>query len=214
MIVGKRMQKNLITIRQNDMLKTAISLMREKSIRHLPVVDNGKLIGIITAGDLHRVILKSEKLSTASKSGKKHPALSLKCKEVMIEDPIVISPDTDLEQAARLIHYHKIDGLPVVEDGRLVGIITMTDILEVFIEIMTVISSTARIDVILGGDEKEYDKALKLISKRKAELISVAMSAHQDPSERIYFFRLKTTRLDAIAEDMNKSGFQVVSTFK
>ena len=192
MIVGKHMQKDLVTVKQNDTLETALSLMREKNIRHLPVVEEGALLGIITAGDLHRAILNSEKSSTPSKKVvKKHPAFSLKTKELMIKDPIVISPDTDLEQAARLIHYHKIDGLPVVEDGRIVGILTMTDILEVFIEIMTVISSTARIDVILGGDEDAYDKALKLIKKKKVELISVAMSAHQDPAERIYFFRLK-----------------------
>lgn len=66
----------------------------------------------------------------------------------MILNPITIDPETSIDEAARIIYKYKIGGLPVITEGKLVGIITITDILEAFIELMGLLKSSSRLDVI------------------------------------------------------------------
>lgn len=114
MLVGKCMTKNPVTISSNDILALADAKMRTGNLQRLPVVDDGKLVGVLTQDDLknYRDRLDSTPVSIA-----------------MTANPLTVSSSATLERAASLLLKHKIGGLPVVDGGKLVGIITKGDLL-------------------------------------------------------------------------------------
>jgi len=115
------------TIGRNDELTIADDIMKMKRIRHLPVVEEGRLVGILTQRDLFHAAL-----STALNFGEKAQKEFLKTvvvKEVMTEEVRTIGPDADVKEAAGLLIEHRIGCLPVVDKGKLVGIVSETDLL-------------------------------------------------------------------------------------
>ena len=189
---------NPITITAHASISEAIELMKINSIRHLPVVSKGnKLLGFITLADLKQGLIPSM-------------LGDLSLRDLMIKDPITVNPDDDIEIAAKLIYNHKIGGMPVVKDGRLAGIITATDILRTFIDMMGILSSTSRIDVVIGDQPGSFKKALQIINDMGADIINVGRTAQQT-GRLIYFFRLGACKTEAIKKTLEKEGYEVLA---
>lgn len=128
-LVRDWMTTNPITVLPKTTLPDAHKLMKESKIRRLPVVDHGHLTGIVTLGDVREAQPSN---ATSLSIFELHYLLSkLTVDKIMTREPITISPDAGVREAARLMLDHKIGGLPVVQDGRLVGIITESDIFRV-----------------------------------------------------------------------------------
>lgn len=121
MLVGRRMTREVVTVRPEDKLLAAEEAMKKGGFRSVPVVTNGKLVGIITDRDLRR-----------------HEGFfeQTRVDATMTENPLTVTPQTTLEQAALLLLRHKIGSLPVIEEGKLVGIITTSDMLRAFLEVI------------------------------------------------------------------------------
>ena len=103
MKVAEWMVKDPIVVTLDQRVQDCVELMREHSIRHLPVVENQRLIGLVTESDLREVFLATL-------------VEDLTIQGVMITEPLTVTPDTEIEDAAKLIYYRKIGGLPVVDD--------------------------------------------------------------------------------------------------
>jgi len=185
---------DLITVGPKDTVESAIQIMQQHSIRHLPVVEDNKLVGLVTESSL-RPYLSPEKLR-------------LPLREVMIINPITIDPEASIDEAARLIYKYKIGGLPVVSQGKLVGIITITDILEAFIELMGILKASSRLDII--PKEDNLNSALEVIKRGGAKIISIGMDITSE-GEKIYFIRVEKTNLERIALELEAEGHKVVS---
>ena len=135
MQVAKRMKKELVRVSPSDSVRTAWGFLREHRIRHLPVVDQEKLIGIVTDRDI-RLVFPSA-LTADSREQDPHDALQkVQVQEIMTKEVITVTPETSIGEAARLNLERRIGGLPVIQGGRLVGIITKTDILKAYVEIV------------------------------------------------------------------------------
>lgn len=200
MKVEEWMGKEVVTATKYQSIQDCLDLMKAHSIRHLPVVNDGKLEGFITEGDVRQVLLASM-------------IEELGIEDVMISNPITVTPDTDIEEAAKIIYYNKIGGLPVVdEEDYLVGIITVADIMAAFIELMGVLRSSSRIDVVLGDDPAAFERVSRLIRSRGGEIISVAISGHRLKKKRIHFFRLRKCNVKNISRTLQKAGYEVVSS--
>ncbi len=187
-----------IVITKEASIAEAIEIMKINSIRHLPVV-SGKtksLQGFVTMADLRLGLIPSM-VSDISLS------------DVMIKNPIVIDPDEDIEIAAQLIYKHKIGGIPVVRKNKLVGIITESDILRAFIDMMGILSGSSRIDVEIGDDPDALNRALHIIQECQGDIINIGMTA-QESSKRVYYFRLSSCNTQMIKESLEKSGFKIV----
>lgn len=123
MLVRARMSRPAVTIRQDATLYEALALMQEKRLRRLPVLDaSGALAGIIVERDL---------LLAATRFANSHVELA----DIMTHNVITATPDMTLKQVANMMLELKIGGLPVVENGELVGIVTESDIFKRFVEL-------------------------------------------------------------------------------
>ncbi len=198
MHVKKLMVRKLITIPPQTNILNALKVMRNNSIRHLPVVDEGNLVGFVTEGDLRQASL----LSLVDK---------VSIDDVMIKKPVTISPEASIEEAARLVYRHRIGGLPVVVGRKLVGMLTIVDILAAFIQLLGILKSSCRIDMILGGKPHAFEEVSALLRSHRAEIISVGMSNHKDRKKRVYYFRVGKCPVTPMVNELKKKGYKVLS---
>ena len=126
------MHTKLVTVSADDSLDTVDDIMNLGHVRHLPVVKAGELVGVVSHRDLLRASLSS--ISNVGLDEKKAFLNSIRIKEVMNRRLVTIGPDATAQEAAEIMADEKIGCLPVVEDGRLVGMITETDLLHHFAE--------------------------------------------------------------------------------
>ena len=132
MKISELMARDVETLDRNDTLSLAEDLMKMKRIRHLPVTDDGELVGIISQRDLFHA-----GLSTAMGFGTKAKGEFLKSvlvKEITTEKVITISSGSDVKTAAQLMLEKKIGCLPVVDNGELVGLISESDVIRIVAE--------------------------------------------------------------------------------
>lgn len=190
------MVPNPITVTVQSTVQQAIELMKINSIRHLPVVDgHNQLQGLLTLADLKQALIPSM-------------LGDLTLADMMIKKPMTVGPDDDIEIAAQIIYKHKISGLPVTRKGKLVGILTESDILRTFIDMMGILSSSARIDITTGGDPGDLNRAIKIIHDQGGDIINVGMTA-QETTNRTYYFRLTPCDTHPIQEALEGEGFVV-----
>ncbi|MGB5751214.1 MAG: CBS and ACT domain-containing protein [Desulfobacterales bacterium] len=187
-----------ITISAHASISEAIELMKINSIRHLPVVSEANLLeGFLTLADLKQGLIPSM-------------LGDLNLHDLMIREPITVRPEDDVEIAAQLIYKHKIGGMPVVDNGQLVGIITATDILRTFIDMMGILTSTSRIDVVVGDQPGGLKKALQIVNDKGADIINVGMTADHT-GQRVYYFRLAACKTANIKKALEKQGYKVLA---
>jgi acetoin utilization protein AcuB len=190
------MVPNPITVSVQTTVQQAIELMKINSIRHLPVADvHHKLQGLLTLADLKQALIPSM-------------LGDLTLADMMIKNPLTVGPDDDIEIAAQLIYKHKISGLPVTHQGKLVGILTESDILRAFIDMMGILSSSARFDITTSDDPGELNRAIKIINDQGGDIINVGMTA-QETANRTYYFRLLPCDIHPIQEALEEHGFVV-----
>jgi acetoin utilization protein AcuB len=132
--VGDLMTKDVLTVNRDEPIRRPWELVEEKRLRRFPVMDGDRLVGIITDRDLRNATASSVVLTEK----KYHDFLldTVKVESVMTPNPKTVSPDTSLIDAARIILEMKVGGLPVIEEGRLVGIITETDLIGALVELL------------------------------------------------------------------------------
>lgn len=186
-----------ITITETASITEALELMKVNSIRHLPVVSTDNLLcGFVTLADLKQGLIPSM-------------VGDVSLADLMIRDPIAVGPDDDIEIAAQLIYKHKISGMPVVQSNRLVGIITESDILRAFIDMMGILTGSSRIDVVMKDAPGAFNEALQIINDTGGDIINVGMTAQQT-SRRIYYFRLAACKTDILKTALEEQGFEVL----
>ena len=124
------MQQKLVTISAGDTLSTVEDIMTLGGVRHMPVVHRGVLVGVVSERDLLRASLSN--LAGFEMEERRAFLQVVEITRVMSAPPIVISPDATVPQAARMLVDHKIGCLPVLEDGKLIGLVTEADVLRYF----------------------------------------------------------------------------------
>jgi acetoin utilization protein AcuB len=196
MLVSQIMSAKIVTISPNRQVGQALKLMQKHQIRHLPVMEKNRMVGWITSRDLREILLASM-------------LEEIKVGDVMVQAPLSVTPDTEVEEAARLIHEHKIGGMPVVEGDRLVGVITMQDLIAAFIAMLGLLKSSSRLDLLLENQPEALDAAARLIKAAGGKVINVALGPTRG-DKRPYFFRLEKADLEPIVDTLEKQGYEVL----
>jgi acetoin utilization protein AcuB len=191
------MSTDLTTVSPQESARRAWEIMRDRRIRHLPVMDNGRLIGVLSDRDLRGVLL-SPGLAGAAVS------------ELMSERPITITPDAAVEDAASVLVAKKIGCLPVVDGERLVGIVTETDLLAVLVELLGLLSQSTRLDVVVPGGPDAYATVVDVIRRNRGQIISVG-AVPGTAGETIFSVRLEPCDPRPLVAALSRAGFQVLS---
>ncbi len=132
MLVKDCMKRDPITVKKDDSFRYALKLIRKEGIKHLPVLEGKRVVGIVTDRDLRQV---APSPATSLEIHELNYLLErLKIEAIMTKKIITVAPETSLQEAAKLLIAHKIGCLPVVEKDELVGIITESDFLRAFME--------------------------------------------------------------------------------
>jgi acetoin utilization protein AcuB len=135
MQVTECMKRDPVTVKKDDSFRYALKLVRKEGIRHLPVLDGKRVVGIVTDRDLRQ---SGPSTATTLEAHELNYLLErLTIKDIMSKNVITVTPETDLLDAARLLLGHKIGCLPVVEleHDHLVGIVTRSDMIRALVEL-------------------------------------------------------------------------------
>ncbi len=210
MIVAKRMMRNPVSVDENESMKKAMDLLRERDIRHLPVLKDGeKLVGIVTERDIKQA---SPSPATALEIREIYYLLDkVKVKQIMTRRPYTISSTAPIEEAALIMREKKIGCLPVVDAGKLVGILTETDLLDAFIESMGVSGPGYRMEIVLPNRPGMLFEVLKLMKDFDANVVSVATAPHDDTDRKILILRIETKNYKLLKAAIKKTGYEMLS---
>ena len=210
MIVAKRMMRNPVSVDENDSMKKAMDLLKERDIRHLPVLKDGeKLVGILTERDIKQA---SPSPATALEIREIYYLLDkVKVKQIMTRRPYTISSTAPIEEAALIMREKKIGCLPVVDAGRVVGILTETDILDAFIEGMGVSGPGYRMEIALPNRPGMLYEILKMMKDFDANVVSVATATHDDTDRKILILRIETKNYKLLKAAIKKAGYEMLS---
>jgi acetoin utilization protein AcuB len=172
------MTKKLITIDEDTPIIKAFRIMKDNNIRRLPVLKHEQLAGVITDRDL------KEATPSKATSLDVHEIYSLlsevKVKDIMSKDLLTIGPDESIEKAAMLMLNRKISGLPVVEGGNLVGVITQTDIFKALVDISGLTRGGIKIAVELPDIPGTTQEVINTIRTHGGRILSVMTSYNVD----------------------------------
>jgi len=209
-IVARRMMRNPVVVDENDSMKKAMDILKEREIRHLPVLRGGeKLVGIVTEEDIKQA---SPSSATTLEIREIFYLLDrVKVKQIMTRRPYTVSPTTSIEEAATVMREKKIGCLPVVEGGKLVGILTETDILDAFLDSMGVHGPGYRLELVLPDRPEVLFDLLRIFRDYEASIVSLATVSHDDPKRKVLVVRVETKNLKVLKAAIRKGGYEFLA---
>lgn len=213
MLVQDRMTPNPTTITTDTNLKEALELVRSKSFRHLPVVDeDGKLAGIVTEKSL---VYASPTSATSLSVFEVDYILSrTKIGQIIQGDVTTVGPELPIEEAARVMVDRRIGCLPVVEEGKLVGIISDTDIFRVLVEGLGGGHPSLRVTVTIPEEVGSLARLVTCVAGLGSNIHSLGLFWGEGPEDRVIAFRLEGVERKATVQALEADGFQVTNVWE
>ncbi len=207
MFVRDYMSINPVTIGPEESVGEALKLMEAHSIRRLPVILNGKITGLVTNLDLLKAAPSPATSLSIHEINYLYP--KIKIKEVMTKDVITISPDTVIEEAAVVMRENKIGTLLVEQHGKLLGLITESDLFKAFIDVFGFDYSGSRIAIEVEDDIGVLGKIAETISALGINIISVVVVRTRDGGANL-ILRLKTEDVDDVKAKLAEKGYKLL----
>jgi len=207
-LVRDRMSKEVVFINSTTTILEAEKIMKEKEIRRLPVVDRDKLVGIVTYNDLLEA--EPSKATTLSRFELTYLLSKMNVSEIMEKKVITIKPDIPIEEAALIMKKNKVGGLPVVEETRVIGMITESDIFDVLVETLGVELGGTRITLELLEKPGELHRVTGIVSQFMVNILSLAtFYVNEKPNIRYVVIRIATYDYKPIIEAFKAEGITV-----
>jgi acetoin utilization protein AcuB len=205
MLVRDWMTQDPQTVTPKAPVMEAMQRLREGGFRRLPVVQDGRLVGIVTDRDLKEAT--PSKSTTLSVYELNYLLSKLTVKDVMQRAVITIGPDEPFERAALLMEEHRISGLPVVEAGKVVGMLTITDVLRAFVGFLGLREGGVRVTV----DLRDEPGALARVAQAgpPSNIIAAVTAGVVTGERRRIVLRVAGTDAEGFAERVRALGIDV-----
>lgn len=181
MLVGRRMTRDPKTVGPGDSLARVAEIMREFRIHHLPVVEEGKVVGILSDTDLRNASLATGQAHAPGEP----PVTDRKVREVMKTEVWSLTPEDSVEDALLIIRRKKFGCLPVLSGDRLVGIITKIDLINAFIDVLEIDGVGVRVEVLLPRSLERFEELIRTVRDLGVELRSCLVSPGVEGSDRM-----------------------------
>jgi acetoin utilization protein AcuB len=198
MLVGERMSRPVIAVTPEDPINEVLAMFRNEHIRRAPVMKEGKLVGIVSERDLLNASPSSA--TTLSVWELNYLISKVKVKNVMSKKVITVDADTPIEEAAKIMADKKIGGLPVVSSGKVVGMITETDLFKILLELMGARQKATRVTVTVPDQPGELAKITRAIANNGGDFISFGLFAGPDAHSRVVTFKVQGIKKEKIRE--------------
>jgi acetoin utilization protein AcuB len=206
MLVREWMAENPQTVSTKTPVMEAMQMLRQGGFRRLPVMDGDRLIGIVTDRDLKEAT--PSKATTLSVYELNYLLSKLTVKDVMKTPVITVGPSDPIERAALLMEEHRISGLPVVEDERLVGIFTITDLLRAFIAVLGLREGGTRVTVSLPDEPGVLARAAEVAAP--SNIVAVVTAGVQPGQKREVVLRVVGDEAERFPERLRSRGVDVL----
>jgi acetoin utilization protein AcuB len=198
MLVGERMSHPVIPVAPDTPLPEALDLMRREHIRRMPVMRNGKLVGIVTERDLLHASASSS--TTLSIWELNYLLNKISVAQVMSKEVCTVTEDTPIEEAARIMADNKIGGLPVLRGDHVVGMITETNLFKIFLELMGARERGVRVTALLPEQRGRLSRFIQAIAAGGGHVIAFGTFAGDDPSNILVTCKVVGMSLDDTRE--------------
>jgi len=211
MKVKERMAADVKTVELDSSITEAFRLMKENNIRRLPVMDKGKLVGIVTLSDLNQAAPSSA--TSLSIHELNYLLAKTKIRDIIPKKQklLSISPEAYIETAAKIMRDKKVSGLPVVQNGKLAGIITETDIFGALNDILGVHTPHTRIDFIAKDRPGSLAEITGLIGARGINISNIVVYFDEKLEKYKVILRMETLDYQPVIDDMISKGYEIDS---
>ena len=202
------MSTNVVTVDEKTSIHDARKIMEAHRIRRLPVMKKDKLVGLVT----ERMLLEASPSPATSLSiHELHYLLAkMTVKDIMVKNPYTVSPDMPVEEGLQLGQEKGYGAFPVVEGGRLVGVVTESDIVRLMTRVLGVKEKGKRIDVKASNDFGNMKKIMDILDKNKTVLLSMmTLPPEEWEKDWLVVLRVMSENADPIAKELKSSGFNV-----
>lgn len=208
MLVKNWMSKNVISVDVNDSMHDAMKLMKENNIRMLPVMEEGKLVGIITDRDIKRA--SASDATTLEIHELTYLMIRIKVMDIMNKNPITVRFDHTLEETAEILLKNKISGVPVVGDkGDVVGIITQTDLFRALISMTGIGKRGVQFAFQLEDRPGSIKEVCDIIRKYDGRMVSILSSYEGMPEgyRKVYIrsYAIDRSKLRQLKDEFRKN---------
>ena len=206
LLVRDSMAREVTTLSPEETAGEALALCRQRRIRHLPVVEGGRLVGIVSDRDLRSA-------TPALGDPARAAALAeIRVGEVMARDVVTARPDDPIDGAANTMRERKINCLPVLEEDGLVGILTSSDVMESLVLLLGAHEPGSRMEVVVPDHPGTLAGVAGLIGELGINIVSVVTGPRQggSPPTRVAVFRVDTINPLEAAEVLEKAGYRVL----
>ena len=205
MIVRQIMNTNVITLGSKDTIRLALETMKQNRIRHIPIVkENDCLVGIITERDV------KDASPSVFQHGLNEDFLNKPIKSIMSTNLITGHPLDFVEEIAAVLIEHKIGCLPILQDDRLVGLLTETDLLHTFVKLTGADQPASHIEVKVPNVAGMLAEVSSIFQKRGVNIASVLIYPDSVNQYKILVFRVQTMNVTMIINDLQTEGFEVL----
>jgi len=199
------MTREVVTLGPEASAAEAWGVCQELGIRHLPIVEEGRLIGLVSDRDLRDV-------SPPRGSGGERDTLAwVRLRDIMSTDLATIAPLDTIEHAAREIYERRIGCLPVVAEGELVGIITSSDMMRTLIELVGAHGTGSWVEVEVPNQPGALANVTDVIRNRQVNIAGVFLAPAPRSSNRLIVLRLETTNPKGTVRGLEEAGYKVTT---
>jgi acetoin utilization protein AcuB len=202
MFVGDRMSRTVISVTPETPVHDALAMFQREHIRRAPVVRQGKLLGIVSQTDLLNA--SPSPATTLSVWEMNFLMSKVTVKHVMTKKVKTIAVDAPIEEAARIMAEAKIGGMPVTREGKIVGMITETDLFKVFLEFMGTREKGIRVSALVEDKPGQLAKVSKTIAEAGGNFIAFGVFAGPDVSVKLITFKVAGIKKDELKKVLEK----------
>lgn len=191
------MTREVVTVSPGATVAEALDEMGTHGIRHLPVVDDGRLVGVVTDRDL-RLALDPDGSAPRTAT----------VEDTMTSSPIVVASELPIESAAALLSENRIGCLPVVDDGEIVGILTRSDLLRSLVDLMVGREPSSRIELLAPDRPGELARVVRLIGIDYRINITGMVVPPSQGDRALVILHLEAEGVDDLLENLRRLGYE------
>ncbi|MBK7316862.1 CBS and ACT domain-containing protein [Candidatus Villigracilis affinis] len=202
MFVGERMSSPVISVSPETPIHDALVMFKKEHIRRAPVIKDGKLVGIVSQGDLLNA--SPSPVSSLSVWEMNYLISKVTVKQVMTKKVKSIDVNTPIEEAARIMADSKIGGMPVMRSGVIAGMITETDLFKILLELMGAREKAIRVSALVEDKPGQLAKVTKAIADAGGNFVSFGIFSGPDTSSKMLTFKVAGMKKETVKTALEK----------